>query len=142
MALIIPVANTTSGVVLTDAAQTITTGTITDITWGTEVSDPDGWTSGGSATLTVPSGKGGRYALYYRGVWSANPVSTAATFLIAGVAEAPATHYSWSAANYMNCLQIAVRTLVVGDTIKVSLFQASGSNKDIVSLLEIIWLGP
>src|SRR5512143_2920931 len=53
------------GVILTDAAQTLVSATPTDITWGTEVSDVDGWTSGGSATLTVPTGWDGQYVISY-----------------------------------------------------------------------------
>ncbi|MEP7114757.1 MAG: hypothetical protein ABI862_15930, partial [Ilumatobacteraceae bacterium] len=75
-----------NGVILTDAAQTIVTGTGTDITWGTEVSDVDGWTSGGSATLTVPAGAAGIYVCTYSGSWNLSTASGTATVLINGVA--------------------------------------------------------
>lgn len=43
------------------AAQSIPTGTFTDITWDSETSDPDGFTAVPSTTITVPTGLDGLY---------------------------------------------------------------------------------
>jgi hypothetical protein len=123
------------GVLLTDTAQTIPTGVTTDITWGTEVSDPDGWTSGGSATLTVPAGKGGRYVITFSGQWAV-AVSTGAVALNI---NGGATFYESTFAGatfYMPTLTV-LRTLVAGDTFKISISQSMGGNRDIASRLEI-----
>jgi hypothetical protein len=63
----------TRRVVLTDAAQSIANATASDVTWGTEVTDPRGWTSGGSATLTCPTGDEGAYSVSFVGGWATNP---------------------------------------------------------------------
>lgn len=121
------------GVVLTDAAQTITTSLVTDITWGTEVSDPDGWTAGGIATLTVPAGKGGRYLVTCSGVWSAAPTIGIVYATINGVAFQSNVADTVSFINTLTFLT----TLAVADALKFRLFQTSGTNKDFVGRLEI-----
>lgn len=122
-----------SVVALTDAAQTITTSSVTDITWGTEVVDPDGWVSGGSGTLTVPAGKGGRYIVSYTGTWSASP-----TAIIFGAINGTALYASPAAdaVVFISTLTF-MRTFAAADTLIIRAFQTSGSNKDVVSRLEI-----
>lgn len=127
-----------TGVILTDAAQSIASGGSADITWGTEVSDIDGWTSGGIATLTVPAGWDGRYAISYTGVFAAAAgASQGGQLLINGVASATSTGSTlWN-----NVTIACVQTLAVADTLKVQVFQNSGGNVNIVSRFEIAWLG-
>ena len=127
------------GVILTDAAQTIATATTTDITWGTEVSDVDGWTSGGSATLTVPSGWDGRYVITYSGAWSSGPGSPCSVVLYhngSTVYEALGSSAPFS----VPCVT-AIRSVAATDTLKVAVYHSAGANRDIVSRLEIAWLG-
>lgn len=50
------------------AAQSIASATQTSISWDTETSDAYGFIAAPSATLTVPSGKGGLYAITFRAV--------------------------------------------------------------------------
>ena len=123
-----------NGVILTDAAQTFTTSVAADITWGTEVSDPDNWTSGGSATLTVPTGLSRRYIVTYNGTWSAVPGSSTVTAYINGVAT---YEYTTTGGITFNPFITFVRTFAAGDTIKFQAFQSSGVNRDLVSRLEI-----
>ena len=130
-----------AGIILTDAAQTITTGTNTDVTWGTEVLDPDGWTSGGSATLTVPSGWDGRYAIHYKGAWSTDPTTARCAIFINGAVYAGEHTLLNFASTYVVQAAIPVITLAAGATIKVQVFHAAGSNRDVVSRLEVAWLG-
>lgn len=124
------------GVLLTDAAQTVVTATPTDITWGTEVSDPDGWTSGGSATLTVPAGKGGRYIITYSGSWSATPGTTP------GINCTINTVISYEVpgppvfAGYLQNLTF-IKTFAAGDTLKFQCYHNAGSDRNITSRLEI-----
>jgi len=126
-------AGVNSGVILTDAAQTITTATLTPITWGTEVSDPDGWTSGGIATLTVPAGLGRPYVITYNGSWNLSTASAACAISINGTA----TYVGNDNAQFNTMSVTAMRTLAAGDTISVSVIHAAGANRDIVSRLEI-----
>ena len=129
-----------SGVLLTDAAQSVASGSAVDITWGTEVSDLDGWTSGGSATLTVPSGKAGRYAIAYLGTWASSPSSGGQGILINGTMAATAPMVGLTL--YISTVYIPCYTLAEGDTIKIQVAQFSGGAINITSRLEIIWVGP
>lgn len=123
------------GVILTDAAQTITTAVGTTITWGTEVSDPDGWISGGGGILTVPVGKGMRYAISYSGTWSAIPgTQNAVSCWINGVAVIEA---GTLAAYLRTGVSLPVYTLAAGDTIRFDCYHNAGANRDITSRLEI-----
>lgn len=124
------------GVLLTDAAQTLTTATITAITWGTEVSDPDGWTSGGSATLTVPAGKGGRYLLAFTGTWNLGPTAHSVLLSVNGATVLEAINASGGTV-LATSMFTTLRTLAAGDQLIFSVVQASGGNRDITSRLEI-----
>jgi len=124
---------------LTDAAQSIATATATDITWGTEVADPDGWTSGGSATLTVPTGFDGIYTVSYSGSWSSGTLGTTpGVFIfhngvnIAG-ANGPTFGQIHSVSNTL--------ALAATDTLKVQAYQNSGGSVNITSTLRVVRLG-
>lgn len=125
------------GVVLTQASINVPTATATDITWPTEVSDPDNWISGGGAVLTVPVGKGFRYLITPSIVWSTSAVGTLSglSCLINGsdvyTALTPANPFqTWSLS--------AGRTLVAGDTVKVRAYQTSGVTISCSARLEVI----
>lgn len=124
------------GVLLTDS-QTITTATPTDITWGVEVSDPDGWTSGGSATLTVPAGMDGRYIVSFVGGWIGGaPGTTPGISCSIGGVRTYDTGGISAFASYNHTLTF-VRTFVAGNTLKFECFHNAGANRDLGSRLEI-----
>jgi hypothetical protein len=128
-----------TGVILTDAAQSIANVTASDITWGTEVSDIDGWTSGASATLTVPTGWDGRYILTYSGSFASSPgTQSSVVIFINGSSEAEGV--SANGAFFRPSVSIA-RTLAATDTIKVQAYQNSGAAINLTSRLEVVWLG-
>lgn len=126
------------GVILTDAAQTFTNITPADITWGTEVSDPDGWTSGGSATLTVPTGKGMRYVISYRGNWSASPGTTPGILCIinGNAGTSPEATGVPAFASFSQTITF-VQTLAVGDTLRFQAYHNAGADRTLISRLEI-----
>ncbi|MEY2580528.1 MAG: hypothetical protein QOE09_377 [Ilumatobacteraceae bacterium] len=128
-----------AGVILTDAAQTIVTATASDITWGTEVSDVDGWTSGGSATLTVPTGWSGRYVVSYSAQWSTSALGTTpGVDLVVNGASVSGANGPGALGAYTVSPCI---TLAATDTIKCRVYQNSGVSVTVVSRLEIAWLG-
>lgn len=61
------------GVTLSAAAFACASGTTTSVAWTTETTDTDAFivTNGTNTVLTVPSGKGGIYAITTTGAWSA-----------------------------------------------------------------------
>ena len=127
------------GVILTDTAQSVTNATVSDLTWSTEVSDVDAWTSGASATLTVPAGWAGRYAVTFSGVWSSSPgTSNGVQCLINGSAV-----QAYNAQALWTPITLSfVQSFAAGDTIKFQVYQSSGAAINIVSRLEVVWLGP
>lgn len=127
-----------SGVILTDVAQTIGTGVPADITWTTEVSDVDGWTSGGSATLTVPTGWDGRYIITYQGTWTSSVTASSCSLFVNGASVAIG---SPDAATWNRNTLTILQTLAAADTVKIQVLHASGVNKDVSSRLEVAWLG-
>jgi len=126
--------NKFAGVLLTDAAQTIAASTLTDITWGTEVSDPDGWTAGGIATLTVPSGFGGRYAVSFVNIWAGDPTTATIYCIVNGATGAAG---SGGDSFFFEGALSFIRTLVAGDTVKFQVTQRSAGNLNVTSRLEI-----
>jgi len=127
------------GVLLTDAAQSIGTASLTDITWGTEVSDVDGWTSGGSATLTVPTGWDGQYSITFSGVWGSTSLGTVPQLVILVAGAAAGGAGGLVASGVHSCT--ITRTLAATDTVKCQVYQNSGGNVDFTGRLEIVWLG-
>ena len=126
------------GVILTDAAQSFTSGVIADITWGTEVSDVDGWTSGGSATLTVPTGWGGRYIVTLSAGWASVPGTSAS---LSGVVNGSYTDGATCSSDISATTLTMVRTFAAGNTLKFQARQNSGGAINLVSRLEVAWLG-
>ena len=124
---------------LTDSAQSIGTGSAADITWGTEVADPDGWTSGGSATLTVPTGFDGLYIVSYSGTWASGSLGTSpGVFLFHnGVNIAGANGVTFGQVHSVN----TTLALAATDTLKVQAYQNSGGSVNISSTLRIVRLG-
>lgn len=124
---------------LTDAAQSIATASATDITWGTEVADPDGWTSGGSATLTVPSGFDGLYIVSYSGTWASGTLGTTPGVFILhnGTNIAGANGPTFGQIHSVN----TTVALAAGDTLKIQAYQNSGGSVNITSTLRVVYLG-
>lgn len=124
---------------LTDATQSIGTASATDITWGTEVADPDGWTSGGSATLTVPTGFDGLYVLSYTATWATSSLGTTpgVFLLVNGVNVGSAVGLTFGGTHTMTKLLALAAT----NTIKVQAYQNSGGSINVSSTLVLARLG-
>lgn len=125
------------GVWLTSVMTGIATATAVDITWDTEVLDVDSWHAPSSATLIVPAGKGGRYIVTYYGNWSSGPgASPSLVCLVNGSGNyenlGSSPPFTYWAPNLT-----FIRTLAAGDTIKFSIYQNSGSARNLTSRLEI-----
>lgn len=126
------------GVALTDVTQTITNATLTDITWGTEVSDPDGWTSGGSATLTVPSGWDGLYLMTFNAAWSTSSLGTAPYIVL----NAGGLAYVASGLTDLGRHTVtALVPLAATNTVVCQAKQNSGGSVTVSSRLDLSWVG-
>lgn len=129
-----------TGVILTDSAQTIATGTLTDITWGAESSDPHGWHAAGAAALVVPAGRAGRYAITLRSLWASDPVDAKASLHVNGSHVGSISHLSWH--DYQHLLNFSCLYLAAGASLVFSVWHAAGANRAVSSTVEIAWIGP
>lgn len=122
---------------LVDSVQSIASATNTDITWSAaEVLDTDNWATVGSATLTCPTGKSGRYLVTFSGVWASATLGT-----LCGVT----CLYNGAVAYGSNGLTPqGVHTLSFGkfltaaDTLKFQVYQNSGAAVNCTSRLDLI----
>jgi hypothetical protein len=124
---------------LSDSAQSITTASATDITWGTEVADPDGWTSGGSATLTVPTGFDGLYIVTGTAAWASGTLGTTpgAFILHNGTNIAGANGPTFGQTHTVT----TVLALAATDTLKMQVYQNSGGSVNVSSTFRVVRLG-
>ena len=116
------------GVSLTDATnRSIPTGTstYTAITWGTEVYDSDGFITAASDTITVPTNRGGLYAIAAQTTWASSPgANSVIEISVNGTV-------GWrqpigAATQSLLCMVSATIALAAGDTVKIRLSQGSG----------------
>ena len=126
------------GVVLTGAAQTITTATATDVTWNVETVDVDGWISVPGTTLTVPTGWTGQYIITATGSWSASAGTSQHLVVdINGAARAD----GMVDGTFSRPTVSVVASLTATDTVKVRVYHNAGANRDFTPRLEIAYLG-
>jgi hypothetical protein len=127
-----------------NANQSIPATTLTDISWDTEDSDPDGFITAPSTTLTVPSGLGGLYACTVGLTSSANPGAAGFGQIVPGAASA--IRFSLGGGNAVGAWQDRVGTTWVGplnaaETLKVSVFQDSGAAANFTGYLRLYRIG-
>jgi hypothetical protein len=123
------------GVHLSDASQACASGSTVDITWGSELHDPDGWTSGGSATLTVPVGFAGVYGVSFTVIWSTSGVGAAPA--IVGYVDGTVRYGAGGLAPFgVHTLTYDV-ILAEAQTIKFAVFQNSGVSVNATSILTV-----
>lgn len=116
---------------------TVSNGAVTDVTYTSETWDPDGWTSAGSATMTVPTGWTGLYAVSFRGSFASNP----ACWTILNI---NGTNYaeSYAGAATGNISLANTVSLTQGDTLRLQVFQSSGVAQTLaLATLIVSWLG-
>lgn len=125
------------------ANQSVSNTTVTDISWDTEDSDTDGFITATSATLTVPSGLGGLYTCQVGIASSADP--GASGFILIQPGTASGVRYSFGggagAGAYPNAGAAWTGPLAATETLKVSVYQASGGASNITGYLRLYRLG-
>lgn len=141
-----------TGVKLSRAAnQSISTGTNTSISWDTETSDPDGFITATSATITVPSGLGGIYLVSAAITYAANPAAvgtfTQATayFTVGGAVQVDAANYPYgyvynSGGSYFTGVT-SIKPMAAGDTVEISVIQTSGGSVNATAKLDMYLIG-
>lgn len=110
--------------------QTVSTATLTSISWDTEDEDTDGYWSSGT-TVTIPTGLGGIYAIAFRTAYTAS--MTGRCFIEIG----PTTTVTGHPAQWRNpsrdtedeyAIGLTV-PLLAGDTFLCRVFHSSGANR-------------
>lgn len=129
-----------AGVQLVDTAQSIATATLTDITWATETADPDGWTSGASATLTVPSGWDGVWNVSFNALWASSTLGTT-PYAVAYVNGAVVYSSEGLTPQGVHTLSVDL-ILSATNTLKFAVFQNSGGPINATCALLASWVNP
>ena len=114
-------------------AQTLTTATITNITFGNEDFDTDGFHSTSSNTdrITIPSGKDGKYLVTFTIVYAPNSTGLRGGFIGKNGSTTyypvalPTTSATWRASGSI------ILNLVATDYITLQGYQDSGGNLDV-----------
>jgi len=122
----------------TGAAQTLTNGTSTSITFDAENFDTDGFhsTSSNTERLTIPTGKAGYYLFYASVMYNGNSAGQRTITLLknnAGITGAAQNRTSPVNGGYATTTALAVVNLAVADYVSITAYQNSGGDLDIMN---------
>ena len=129
-----------TGCVLTRTAnQSISsgTGTFTAISWDTETSDPDGFITATSDTLTVPSGLGGLYNITSTVTWASSPGANSSLEVLLGAAEVYRVPIGAGTQMTSCSISLAGIAIAAANTIKVRVSQGSGGAINVTAALQV-----
>lgn len=102
------------------------TGTHTALTFGTEVTDTDGFFTAGGTTVTIPTNRGGLYAGMFQCTWASSPGANSAISLLVNGATAWRICPTAATQLLVCALPIGALGLNAGDTLQVTASQGSG----------------
>lgn len=104
--------------------QTVSSGSIKDLTWATEVADVWGFHAAGSANLVIPTGYGGIYVAVLTAVWEiAGNGTRQFQIYLDGAAVGASVHPALTSAGFTSCLALFQAT--AGQTVKAIAYQDS-----------------
>jgi len=115
------------------ASQAIANNTGTDITFNSESFDTDGFhdTSTNTARITIPTGKGGKYAINAHVEWASNAVSTRNIYIYKNNTSSLASQFQSAQASDMGMEVNTLANLVAGDYITLQVYQSSGGSLNV-----------
>lgn len=125
------------GVQVTKTANTsVSAGGNAQIPWDSEVFDTDGFhdNSTNNARLTVPSGKGGYYKVYFGMQWASS--STVARRIVAVYKNGNSStgtfinNFETSSINFPSCAMAFTINLSAGDWLEIDAYQGTASSLD------------
>ena len=125
-------ANTPAFGVKLSSSQTLTDGTLTKITWGTELWDSDSAFSSGK--FTVPSGKAGKY--FFTTMGYVDGIDSGEHFFLAFYKNGSRIfrEVGWTSSGTdfgMRAMASVTLDLAVGDYVEVYAYQNEGSGRDL-----------
>jgi hypothetical protein len=117
------------------ANQSIGTGAGTAISFDTQTTDTDDFFAPTSTTVTIPSGLGGLYAVFFSVAWGASPGTTPQI----GLGGTFGSRYMHSPpSGISNAATIStVRQYAAGDTIQGLVYQNSGGNVNATAVMQV-----
>lgn len=126
------------------AAQSVADATQTDISWDTEDEDTDAfWSSG--ATVTIPTGLGGIYAITYVPVVASLTAGSRAFGSIVPSSSITGGHASIYRALFDSqedrCTVAVVLPLLAGDSFTCNIFHSQGASRDVTAHLSCYRIG-
>lgn len=114
-------------------SQSIANNTFTALTWDQEANDSDGFhsTSSNTSRITIPTGKGGKYFVFYRALWHTNGTGDRRNVIRKnGVVTAVDSVYfgTPTSAGHAGAPGYQILNLAAGDYIEHFVLQVSGGN--------------
>lgn len=126
----------------TSSAISLTTGTYSNVSTATVVSDAAGFSAVGGSFLTIPTGLGGLYVVTFRGTLNVAPATGDYTQLdINGGSFGGTTHYASTFTSDSLATVTVLTTLADGDHITPNAFQSTGSTRTVTATLELARIG-
>lgn len=122
---------------LRNAAQSISPGSATLISWDAETGDSDGFITPTSTTVTIPTGLGGLYALTARVVWASTPTAGAMQFVAGGIAYSMPTLNSAGNTHGYNLTM----PLSAADTVQFAVYQNSAGAINVTGAMFVYRIG-
>lgn len=109
---------------------TVTTGVLKSLVHGTETTDTDGFATAGSSTaVTIPTGKGGRYAVHCHVEYTASGLGSNSSVQIVTTGSLART-FAVPCVSNVGAGEISmVMRLSAGDTLAFKAYQDSGGSK-------------
>ena len=116
-----------------NASQSIATNTGTDLTFNSENFDTDGFhdTSTNTARITIPTGKGGKYAINAHVEWATNAVGTRNIYIYKNNTSSLASQFQSAQASDMGMEVNTIASLAAGDYITLQVYQTSGGSLNV-----------
>ena len=122
------------------STQTITSGSHTVIVFNTEQFDTDSAYDNSNGRFTVPSGKAGKYFFYAHFRFQAASKFDTAIEIHKNGSQVVHIEFGDNG-NYPSCQASYICDLSAGDYIQATAYQASGSNKDLTSVINYTAFG-
>jgi hypothetical protein len=116
-----------------NGSQSIANNTGTDLTFNSENFDTDGFhdTSTNTARITIPTGKGGKYAINAHVEWASNATGTRNIYIYKNNTSSLASQFQSSQASDFGMEVNTIASLSAGDYITLQVYQTSGSSLNV-----------
>ena len=122
------------------ATQSVSSATVTAISWDTEVSDPVGWITVPGTTLTCPADEAGLYQIQVIASYSSAATTRGFIDITVTRSGTPVTFRTTMTGDDLGSCACTT-PMLPSDTFVVNLYQQSGSSRTITARLDVFKIG-